>query len=104
MPKLPSTNRPRVHKPSPLQPYVDSGAKPVWMLLGHLLEKLPHIILAIGTVVGAWYAQPHVKGYLQQRFAHNSTLTSTRTSSTNDVTMQPSGKNATVISKADGTP
>lgn len=57
MPKLPNRNRPKVHKPSPLQPYVDSGAKPVWMLLGHLLEKLPAILGAGAALVGALVAR-----------------------------------------------
>ena len=57
MPRLPNRNRPKVHKPSPLQPYVDSGAKPVWILLGHLLEKLPHILSAAAVLVGALVAK-----------------------------------------------
>ena len=50
--KLPRKTR-TTHPPSPLQPYVDSGAGPGWMLAAHVVEKLPKTLLF-------WVAQPQL--------------------------------------------
>lgn len=59
-----TTNAPRKptsqHKPSPLQPYVDSGAPPRWMFAGHLLETLPRILGGIAVLVALVVGAPYV--------------------------------------------
>lgn len=56
-----ATRKPtRQHKPSPLQPYVDSGAPPRWMFAGHLLETLPRILAGIAVLMALAVGAPYV--------------------------------------------
>jgi hypothetical protein len=94
MPNLPNPlkrNRPKVHPPSPLQPYVDSNAGPGWLLCGHLIEKLPNIIWVAVLGLSMWFGKPYLLAEMERlRHPPSATIeTPTAVASARDATMTP---------------
>ena len=49
-----------LHKPSPLQPYVDSRASVGWLFCGHLLERTPSILAGVAVLLALYMGTPYV--------------------------------------------
>lgn len=55
-----SRTRTSLHKPSPLQPYVDSRASAGWIFCGHLLERTPSILAGVAVLLALYMSTPYV--------------------------------------------
>jgi len=94
VPNLPNPlkrNRPKIHPPSPLQPYVDSNAGPGWLLCGHLIEKLPHIIWVAILGSGMWFGKQYFLAEMEKlRHLPSATITApTAVANARDSTTTP---------------
>lgn len=96
--KLPRKTR-TTHPPSPLQPYVDSGAGPGWMLAAHVVEKLPKTLIAAGTLVAALLGGPAAvnKGIEWATSTMTTSSTPTSTTSSSAMTTTDLARSSTAI-------